>query len=364
MERLGSEDFGEREAGQRELAGAGVRERPVIRALAEGAGDPEVRARLMKRWMELGEEEALDPPAISLDVRDATMTELAGALSKATGLAIGVEGENGRRYGVRAVERPFWEVFEELSAQGGVSLASSRGLVLVPKTPGVEGGVRMGPYLVFADHSAAQDGTRPLKGAWRLGVSVGVDPRVPVVQYVAPEVTSVVDEKGRELVKRAGGVAKKGEWVAARSEAIFRGYAPLELPEGTLRVARVKGVARFRVAVAAARAEVADVMKGGNGQVVVGDRTVILAVVQRTGRNLSVSGQVVLPAREALGPGWEAQVALYDAQGQTLATAWGSQGFAANFTGVIRPPIRAVVSVPTKLREVEVPFELKEVALW
>lgn len=364
--KLGSEDFREREVGQKELAKAGARDRGVIRGLAEGAVDPEVQARLMKRWVELGEEEALDPPGVSLDVRDATMTELAGALSQATGLAIGVEGENGRRYGVRAVERPFWEVFEELSAQGGLSLASGRGLVLVPKTPGVEGGERMGPYLVFADHSAAQDGTGPMKGAWRLGVSVGVDPRVPVVRYRPVEVTSVVDGKGRELVKRAafGAAAATAGWRASESQVVYRGYAALELPEGTLRVARVKGAAHFSVAVARQRAEVADLQKQGNAAVTVGTQTVVFTRCQVGGRQLAVSGRVVLPGGAALMPGWEVQVALYDAGGHTLATGLASETFNLAFVGVIRGPVRAVLTAPTKVRDVDVPFELKDVSLW
>jgi hypothetical protein len=118
------------------------------------------------------------------------------------------------------------------------------------------------------------------------------------------------------------------------------------------------------VAVASAEAEVADVTKQGNVPVVVGDKRVVFSRCQIGGRKLMVAGGVVLPVGKALAPGWEVKVGLYDASGQTVATAWAEPGFVANFTGVIRGPIRAVVSVPVKLREVEVPFELKEVGLW
>ena len=65
---------------------------------------------------------AVDPPAISLSVKDATLGELAKALSEATGTALPCwptdqfAGPRRERFTLEAKEQPYWDVFCKLSA--------------------------------------------------------------------------------------------------------------------------------------------------------------------------------------------------------------------------------------------------------
>ena len=117
VKRLGDTSFAVREAAQKELEGVPVGMRETLVKLADGAVNAEVKASLVREIGLMDERMAIDPPPITLSVKDATAQEVAAALGKAVGtrftLAPGMPG----RYTLTAVDRPYWEIVQELGRQ-------------------------------------------------------------------------------------------------------------------------------------------------------------------------------------------------------------------------------------------------------
>ena len=88
MHDLSAEEFKVREAAQAMLNRIPVTQRDALKRLADAAKDAELQARLLGRVEDMDEELALNPPGITLQLKDATLTEVGAALSKETGVSI------------------------------------------------------------------------------------------------------------------------------------------------------------------------------------------------------------------------------------------------------------------------------------
>src|SRR5262249_54640447 len=126
LKQLASEDFRTRDGAQKVLGKSTWRDLAALRRLAEGAADEEVKARLAQRVTEIEDEIAVNPPPVSLDIKDASVSEMTDALSQAMGIPMDGIPINGPRtdktFTLSVKEQPFWEVFLELSRQHGLSL--------------------------------------------------------------------------------------------------------------------------------------------------------------------------------------------------------------------------------------------------
>ncbi len=115
---LGSGDFNQREQAQKRLESIPSSQKDDLRRLAEQINDPEVQARLLGRVDMIEELAATDPPPISLDVKYATIHELAAALTEALGKPVIVRnGNEDDRFTLSAKGLHFWEIEDRLSAQ-------------------------------------------------------------------------------------------------------------------------------------------------------------------------------------------------------------------------------------------------------
>jgi hypothetical protein len=156
VERLGSAEFAAREAAQKELEKSTWRDVEALERIAGGSGDAEIKTRLAGRVEALREEMAWNPPPISVRLEKANRTETAAALSKALGLPMEVWPPERKELFVRqdvftvnAVEKPFWEVLLELSAQHPLCLNDIEGLRLVNSSEPWRRGTVVGPVAVF-----------------------------------------------------------------------------------------------------------------------------------------------------------------------------------------------------------------------
>ena len=87
-QKLGSEKFSEREAAQKELDGTTYRQREMLARLADGITDAEAKALILARVEAIDEHISIDPPPISLELKNASLAVVCSALSKATGARI------------------------------------------------------------------------------------------------------------------------------------------------------------------------------------------------------------------------------------------------------------------------------------
>src|SRR6185503_10961100 len=71
IERLSSNDFAAREAAQKELDNATWRDRGVLEQLAKADIDEEAKGRFATRLLAIEEQVAVDPPPISVELKNA-----------------------------------------------------------------------------------------------------------------------------------------------------------------------------------------------------------------------------------------------------------------------------------------------------
>jgi hypothetical protein len=153
---LGSTDFARRDAAQRQLESLPPAQVELVRSLAAGAKDAEVKARLDARISEMEVWTLLHPPGISLNVTHATLEEVAAALGSQLGPTVQVEtSETPRkptnlrqvgaaaapaasqaapaqakpRYTLRTDKAPFWKVMDALNRQSPLDIESDMGMV-------------------------------------------------------------------------------------------------------------------------------------------------------------------------------------------------------------------------------------------
>lgn len=365
---LSSENFREREAGQRELGKATWRDVEVLRGLGKGAVDPEVQARVNGRVRALDEQIAVDPPPITVELEKTPFPEMVTRLGKAVGAPFTQLSNGGAPYTLHAVDRPFWDVVMALNGQSELAIGTLPGTYsLEPAIPGagLTGSVRAGPALV---HGVGVRGDA--SGTMWLACAVAVDPRMCVLQRGEPVYSSITDDGGRAW-KVAAPVPELLPVEPATWD--FRFSTQLRTEHGAKRVASAKGEVRLLVQATHEDVVVADVEKQGNAPMHVGRFTVVFDSVEGKGATLTMGMHAsrTPPLENPMhnqDPLETAQVVVFDRAGQVVWTrrtdATGFRGSAAGTAMISKGgPYRAVLSSPTQVREVVVPFELKDVAL-
>ena len=140
LKRLGDPDFAVRSEAQRTLDQVDEHQRPTLVQLAATTADPEVRSRLEARIGAIDAQLALNPPPISLDIDKASLSQLSKALGESVGVPFDffdLYDNPDVRFTVHAKDRPFWEVFEQLSHQHGLELGYLRRPELYTTRPGL-----------------------------------------------------------------------------------------------------------------------------------------------------------------------------------------------------------------------------------
>jgi hypothetical protein len=374
--KLASEDFAERQAAQKELDKARMRDRPTLKALAEAATDAEVKARLLKRYEDIEEEAATNPPPISIDVKDAPLSTVVDALNKEMGVHFNSYNNGNGLYTLKAVDEPFWDVFMKLSQQSELMIQPYQGLQIMQSRPGIHVGLRSGSFLfipqtvnyqqsVDLQRDAGQQVQPPtLSFTW----AVAVDPRIKVASYSPDSLVSVVDDTGTEMLKQRfnGGINRT---MISRGQMMFSQSVALESTNNAKKIASAKGVLHLTVVTAEQKIEIADMEKQGRTPITIAGRT--LTVTRFQVQNGSVSMDATLSQTPAANRVNGADplansgvgLTLIDHEDRTVYTTTIMGGFGGGFGGQYKTPIRAVITVPLKVKAVEIPFEFKDLPL-
>jgi len=387
LDRLGSTAFAEREAAQKELAALTYKQMELLKQLIAGATDAEVKFRLRARLTEIEEELAYSPPPISLDVQNATLNDVAEALGKAMDMHLETwppqqMGGQGRPTWTLAVkEKPFWNVIMELQQQRGMGLQDINGqLRLMEGDRGIHAGKVFGGLCVFPQsitrsrtaNLQAEPGGQLQPEQMSLSFTALLDPRVAVSNSRAPEVTKVVDDLGNVLHEEPEEAAPVRWNNFGQPTHTWGQSVQLTIPQKPGRkIASVQGRLRLVVQLATEKMEVTEVEKKINTPLNIGSRTVTFQQFEPQPDNNSVRFNMQASAQPRINqPGTELDaanapvtVAFIDSTGKFI---WGQTiqgGSGGSFGGQFVPPLKVVLSAPTKLREVTIPFELKDLPL-
>lgn len=371
LRQLGSADFAVREAGQKALAGAGWGEIGVLRTLAAGAGDAEVRARLMRRVGELEEAAALDPPPITLHIHDGEPSDVAEALTKATGVKWGWvnNGLAASHYNLDAVDEPLWDVVLKLSRQSPLVLRGWDEMSLWRQEPGTVNGVRVGGYL-FAPELLVRltvadpqqlPGPKVMPSRLAFTYAMMVDPRMQVIRRSWPSLTSVVDDHGNVLCAEKPRITElrdsEQETISEEARAELKVF-----PEST-RIVSAKGTVRCVVQTVGARAEI-DLAKWGAAPVMIGDKVVVFSNYEATAQQVRLQVNVSAGSDEAKALlGDSVRLRLLDGAGGVLQASHVRGHVDISIDRPVKLPVMAIVSGPVKAQVVDMPFEFKDLPL-
>lgn len=424
LERLSSDDWRQRQQAEEELVRSGEAARPLIQRWLTGDGattagngkalDAETRSRLEAALRRIDDNRAAGTSFVTLHLKDAPPGEVAAELFRQAGAPMRTSPddlwEQGRwpRVTLDVDRQPFWAALKAFTGQTGVSLAASdeglyflRGGGIGSKGPWVVSG----PFLVAATEvsrsqrltPAADAEGRPVGDAGRsdefaVQLVAMAEPKLSVLR--GPDVLRLeeaIDDRGNPLLPtgvRPGESA--GESPVGRGMWVYR--VQLKYPaEPGKRIARLKGSATFAVQTAAEQIEVADLMRARDVERKLKDVRVAVGGVRRLDERQEYELKVVLyyegPPESGRGRWAQVQRKFYemqsrmrvlDADGQALERrGFGSRvnGDEVEMTVRFGPSFRArdrrrsgdpanlVWQVPTASKDVEVPFEFRDLPM-
>jgi hypothetical protein len=381
LDRLADADYEVRTAAQKDLDAIPAEQRDLIVKLAEAATDPEARARLQKRIDTIDEQAATNPPPISLDLHDASFSDMVDALKKATGANIQQWPDRGfpggmRTFTIHAVKEPFWKVFMDLSNQQPLSLQpgwNERFKIMGQQLPGLRRGVVTDGFAVFplsitrsVDLQPAADApARPPQMS--LSCTLAADPRIKVLGAQIT-LTDIADDAGHILLKAA---PANGRNMQPQHVNVWSLSQSWDVPDHLgKKIASAKGIIRARLAVGEIIAELAK--PAANTTLAVGDRTLKISM-WKPGANGVIEFQMTVEQVGGAvrnffgGPGIfqdnQIDLSLVDSTNRVVYQFTFSGGWGGGISVQGTPPFRIRVSVPSRTKIVEIPFELKDVPL-
>ena len=371
-----SENFADRDAAQKVLDTATWADAETLRALAREATGAEAKARLENRLQALAIDRLVHPPPITLEIKDAGITELAAALTAATGTewAAWDRGGSGGPWNLKAQERPLWEVFRSLEKQSNVHVQNSEDKVLLAPGPVRPGGlgpidgdwtdVVAGDFLIYVgvgrkfahlQPAAAQ----PAFPTVKLEYGIRGDPRMRLVRCGIPDILSVVDEKGNVL--HTAQPRPRPFWIPATGSMPELNTA-IEFADvvGMGKTLTIKGQMVVRMATAIERKEIVGLTTEPSDPVSAGGRTWRMWAVSLADRDewaINITEQP--PGALASVP---MSVKVLDAAGKVLWDGVVDRQTSTRVQlGDVNQPLTAVILAARSEKDVIVPFEIKDV---
>jgi hypothetical protein len=360
---LGSDEYSDREAAQKDLDRATFRDRDVLKKLAGDATDEEVKGRVLNRLEAIDEELALNPPPVTLEIKDAPLGVMALALGKALGTSVQTWPQNqlGNKYTLSAKEQPFWEVFRDLSRQHGLWLQGYNGLQFNEQQPGMANPVITGSLAVFpmtitrsreVNFQRPGEETKVQPDRLEMSWTAALDPRVRVVSNAKLEMQRVVDDAGNVLYENTGqsGMMWGGEMT------VWQLSTSLDIPDKLgKKIVSAKGALTCTVALAEETLEVADPGKKLHQELSVGAKTVVIDQFDVRPAEHQILFNVKMnqaPVMQPLNgnprPQESVRVAFIDAMGRKIWSTMLMGGCSGGCGGSeITPPVKVVFSAPT-----------------
>jgi hypothetical protein len=376
LDPLASADFATREQAQKELARLDYHACAALRRIADGCADVEVKSRLLRRAAELEEQCAVAPPPISLTLDHADWPTMLTALRQATGTPALADAKNWNYYGhvrfsLDVHEKPFWEVLKLLAGQDSVGLdntSTSDLRICQEQEHPLETVSCSGPCLF-----APIDLTRTLAANYQSQPAVrtpsmtlrflaAVDPRLFLVRQAPPRLVSVRDDAQNELLGQEA-PQDLSNFALAR---VMKAEAALKVPEKPGRkIISAQGQWRMEVAVATTQMVVEDPAAEVQKSFQFHGHTITITRWPRKTAPVSPVFAVDVKASAAGAQGTDDTSVTFEmlhADG-TVAGRMALEPSANGWYICTSGPTKLRLSVPTKTKLLEVPFEFKDLRI-
>jgi hypothetical protein len=395
LAQLSNDNFQTREAAQRELDKLDYQHLDFLRRAAETTTDLEIKSRLTLHIRALEDELASNPPPISVNLKDASIADLADEFSKALGIKLDPypprnQGADANSYyNLSAVNRPFWEVFLTLARQRPFGFYNNGNQTMLSTQTGqnITFGTVNGPLLVYPTSLTRQrnvtfqspNGPITSPETMSLSCSLILDPRMRVVKYASPQFTEIVDDLGNVLLSQPANQQPTNELSGSRSIALqMSANAGLKVPEkrGT-KIASAQGLFRVAVQTADDRLDITDIEKKVGQTFDFAGYPLRLRSYNLTSDSptspINVSlylisdssgGRVVLAGGGPVASNPPTvTISLLDATGKIVYSTTTRGGTSLSTSGNMTLPLTIRLSAPSKTKDLELPFELKDLPI-
>jgi len=403
IKQLNSDEWRDRETAQHELVAIGAPALDALRRTAESDEmDPEVRSRAAAAMAAIHAQNLDGPTLLSMHYHDVGAPQVLDAIAEQAHVRFNTDVfpiAPTRTITVDADGLPFWDVMEQVCTQLGVCPMPEGGgqslrLQPMPQNWLTQAPHRVvGPFVVSVTEvhrfrTVDLTGMRGTDERFGLQVMVNAEPKVMVAQMSGMEVTEAVDDAGHSLLP----VARPGRGVPGM---FFRGNVragqqidvPLQYPaaDAGKKIARLRGDVKVAVGQNVERFQIDDPLGAMKVSHALPGRGIEVQITKMSDDAFTV--KVTLKRGNLPQEQWMAMtnrafdIALEDADGHRMTTnGWGGGGGGDefNFTGQFtrnlmrvnggRPqktgqPVRLVWDVPTKVKNITVPVEFKDLPM-
>jgi hypothetical protein len=341
--------------------------------------DPEVVGRIENRIKEIEEEVAVDPPAITVDFKDASASEVLATLAKATGRDLVLWQENdagkGHRFSLNIREANFWDIFLAVNKQHDMPMfdhpmKAGSFIVWNLGSNGWKNAVKTErPSVIVIPEEIERRDTLVLQageGVKRrlvLRYRIAVDPRVTVIGDNSC-IFDVLDENDK-VIHREEARAARFFWTGEPAN-IRKCTAEFLLPEGTgKRLKRVRGITNYCIQLGSDKKEIKDIEQWGEKVFEVAGKRVWIGRFRVGGGEVrfDVHGSTIAdPSPDSRG----LHVQVFDANEQKLADVWtgpSTWNFLEGCPFETKGPYRMTVEGPGKVLDRTVHYEFRDLPI-
>jgi hypothetical protein len=311
-------------------------------------------------------------PAVSLDVKNATLDEVVQTLNQSLGTASILraawpDADPGNKFTLSASNQSFWDIFKALEDQHPLDLIPmtpgqpNRGLALEQSGGGIWHAASSGPVMLYPlDVSYSKSGSgQALAGElafprFTFGVGIAVDPRMTVLKFNHFSIRGK-DENGRAFTP----VGVPADDVLANSNAWVQSFSwPAREPRS--RSVTLAGEAQFLAQLSESTVTVDNPQQHAGETIAVGTRRARIGRFDTTGDRINFQITAVDPDPQSV----RIQYTILDASGKIVfsgftATTPAGTAVAGTFTS----PYRIVFHAADRTKDVVVNFELRNVPL-
>ncbi|HZZ44783.1 MAG TPA: HEAT repeat domain-containing protein [Tepidisphaeraceae bacterium] len=399
IEKLGSDDYQTRQQAQDQLVRFGVDAKPMLQEMLAKENDPEARTRAESAIAQIDENRVTGPSLVTLHVKDASPEVVLAELSRQGGYEIPTLPENlfkqpGMQWGKMTMDfdqQSFWSVFRAFCEKTGVrpnAMGNDRKFVVMQGGDDSMQGpaVYSGAFMVVANsvtRSSSVNFARdkiPTKSL-NIQFSVFAEPKLNILGHdYYLRLSEAMDDRGNSLLMP---VPQQYNSMGQDASSRWTLNAALAIPEtvGT-RITRIKGVSRVLMQTKSERWDVPGIgsIPANGVSKSIGGRKYVVEDFKAAGVD-SYQLKLTMIREGARQSDWQqngrgVRIIALDAEGKSLAlNGWGGGGSNERLTytytfnqqngmgGKTGPAKKLVIEVPTEVKEVDVPFEFKDLIL-
>ena len=400
--QLNDDNWRVRQAAQDQLVALGDAVGRRIERLSTETAEEEVRTRASAILRQIETHSRLAPTPITLHLKDAPPKQAIEAIAQQAKVELAVWPDWVWKQAqgtitVDADREPFWVVLNQVCDQAGLSVQTHGGSSKITIQTGRNNWSRkprdlQGCFIITADHASRNhhvDFSAPenISSSFSLNIGVLVDPKLRILRAAySPDVVTAKDENGNSLVGGAG-LMRGEDYRAASWGATWRWDFAVPLvhtPQTGKKIAVLKGALRFMVQEKSDLWEIPNIAAAKNLERTIPIGKYIVQELKKNGKEnyelkISIEHDRNIVTHQNLLTDWsslQSSIRLLDAEGRAYQNSGGGGGgddgklqytinFFARNDGGQQPgdPVKLIWEIPTATKEMEVPFEFRDLPI-